>query len=64
MGQGLVQRLRFVQGAVTPPPARPKRPAPVAVPVHVNAALEEVADPDLRAALARLAQGVYRKRGG
>ncbi|KAA2213247.1 DUF721 domain-containing protein [Teichococcus oryzae] len=63
LGPGLVQRLRFVQGAVTPPAAAPRRPPRPVVPETVKAALEEVPDPELRAALARLAQGVYRRRG-
>ncbi len=62
MGQGLVQKLRFVQAALKPPAPRMARPKPVALPERVTASLEEVADPELREALARLAQGVYRGR--
>jgi hypothetical protein len=61
MGHGLVQRLRFVQGVV-PPPARRPPPQPVELPETVSTALESVGDPQLREALARLAQGVYRGR--
>ncbi|MFC3124133.1 DUF721 domain-containing protein [Pseudoroseomonas globiformis] len=63
-GQALVQRLRFVQGVVTPPAPRRRAPAPVAVPPRVSTALEGVADPELRAALERLARGVYRGKAG
>jgi hypothetical protein len=62
MGQGLVQRLRFVQGTVKPPPRPAPKPKPVGLPERVTASIEAVADPDLREALARLAQGVYRGR--
>lgn len=62
MGQALVQRLRFVQAAL--PPRRPPPPPakPVALPEALAARLEGIEDPDLRAALARLGQGVYRGR--
>lgn len=62
MGQALVQKLRFVQAALKPPPPRPQKPKPMALPERVEASLEQVADPELREALARLAQGVYRGR--
>jgi hypothetical protein len=62
MGHALVQRLRFVQGVVPPPARRAPPPEPVALPETVSAALDSVADPQLREALARLAQGVYRGR--
>ena len=62
MGHALVQRLRFVQGVVPPPARRQPPPRPVALPETVSAALDGVADPQLREALARLAQGVYRGR--
>ncbi|WP_237182863.1 DUF721 domain-containing protein [Roseomonas marmotae] len=62
LGHPLVQRLRFVQALVPPPPRRAPPPAPVALPEKVTSALEGVADPQLREALARLAQGVYRGR--
>jgi hypothetical protein len=62
MGQGLVERLRFVQATLKPPPRQLPKPKPVALPEHVTASLDDVADPDLREALARLAQGVYRGR--
>ncbi|MCI0753763.1 DUF721 domain-containing protein [Teichococcus vastitatis] len=63
LGPGLVQRLRFVQGAVTPPAPAAQRPPQAVVPAPVEAALQDVPDPELRAALTRLAQGVYRRRG-
>lgn len=64
LGQRLVERLRFVQGSLPPPKPKPKRPTPVSLPPRVNTALEDVTDPDLRAALARLGQGVYRREKG
>lgn len=60
MGQPLVERLRFVQSATPSQARRPARPKPVSLPQQVNYALQEVDDPELRDALARLAQGVYR----
>ena len=62
MGQALVQRLRFVQAALPPPRRAPPPPAPVVLPEKLSAALDGVEDPELRAALARLGQGVYRGR--
>ncbi|MXP62508.1 DUF721 domain-containing protein [Roseomonas sp. M0104] len=62
LGQRLVERLRFVQGAMPPPAPRAKRPPPAKLPAAVSEALEAVPDPELRAALARLGQGVYRRR--
>ncbi|MFC7551320.1 DUF721 domain-containing protein [Pseudoroseomonas wenyumeiae] len=57
MGHALVQRLRFVQGVVPPPARRAPPPKPVALPETVSTALQSVEDPQLREALARLAQG-------
>ena len=62
MGQALVQRLRFVQAALPPRRPSPPKPAAVALPDALAARLEGVEDPELRAALARLGQGVYRGR--
>ncbi|MDJ0387622.1 DciA family protein [Roseomonas sp. E05] len=63
MGQRLVERLRFVQGSMPAPAPKARRPAPVKLPASVDRALEEIEDPELRAALARLGQGVYRRGG-
>lgn len=64
LGRQAVERLRFVQhrpaATAAPLAARPKPPAPL--PAKISASLDQVADESLRAALARLAQGVYRKR--
>ena len=64
LGRQAVERLRFVQhhpaATARPQAARPKPPAPL--PAKVSASLDQVADESLRAALARLAEGVYRKR--
>lgn len=62
LGQRVVERLRLVQVRMPPPARKAPRPPPVTLPPPVNAALEEVADPELRAALARLGQGVYRRQ--
>lgn len=65
LGQAMVQRLRFVQrrpmGGPTPAPTRPRTEP--ALPPRIQAALEEVADPALRDALAKLGRGVYRGGG-
>lgn len=66
LGQKLVNRIRLVQvklpAAAARKPAR--KPAP-ALPPQLAEKLERIADPDLRAALARLGQGIYRgKRAG
>jgi hypothetical protein len=62
LGRVAVERFRFVQRAPAgAPPPRPRDPAPAALPARVESALAGVASPDLRAALARLARGVYRK---
>nr|WP_282572084.1 DciA family protein [Roseomonas acroporae] len=65
LGQVAVQRLRFVQRPVQPgqgPAARPAPRGPAPVPDSVSAALGTVPGEGLRAALAKLAQGVYRNR--
>lgn len=64
LGQRVVERLRFVQSAMPAAPRRAPRPAPAALPEPVNRALDSVEDPELRAALARLGRGVYRRATG
>lgn len=64
LGQRVVERLRFVQSAMPAAPRRAARPAPAALPEPVNRALDSVEDPELRAALARLGRGVYRRSSG
>ncbi|MCA3280915.1 MAG: DUF721 domain-containing protein [Roseomonas sp.] len=65
LGRVAVERLRFVQ--TQPPAAKGAKPAlpprPVALPARVAANLESLPTGDLRAALERLARGVYRKQG-
>jgi hypothetical protein len=60
LGQVLVERLKFVQQAMDRPGVPPPR-APVTLPPRVAASLDAVADEGLRAALAKLGRGVYRK---
>lgn len=63
LGRVAVERFRFVQqapaGAVL---RKPREPRPEPLPERVESALEGVSSPELRAALARLARGVYRNR--
>ncbi|WP_431281708.1 DUF721 domain-containing protein [Humitalea sp. 24SJ18S-53] len=63
LGRAVVQRLRFVQSAPRPvlpragaAQARPDAP----LPPHVLADLSGIESPDLRAALEKMARGVYR----
>jgi len=65
LGRAAVERLRFVQetpagGPAAPP--RPRQPHPAALPGRVEAAIGRVPSGELRAALAKLARGVYRDR--
>lgn len=63
LGRTAVDRFRFVQQApagVAPRKPRETRPQPL--PERVESALDGVSSPELRAALARLARGVYRNR--
>ncbi|WP_442970713.1 DUF721 domain-containing protein [Roseomonas sp. USHLN139] len=62
LGQALVQRLRIVQAKMPPPVRKIPKPTPVALPAPIDAKIADVADPELRAALARLAQGVFRPK--
>jgi hypothetical protein len=64
LGRVAVERFRFVQRAPGSAATRAAaRPVPAALPAHVESALEGIASPELREALARLARGVYRTRG-
>lgn len=62
LGGTPVQRLRFVQEAPRPATVSAPRPEPQ-LPARVAAALTEVRSEALRAALEKLARGVYRTRG-
>lgn len=63
LGRAMVERLRFVQQAAAGGGAAPPRPAPAAaLPAPVERAVAAVPGEDLRAALAKLARGVYRNR--
>ena len=61
-GYAAVSRLALVQGPVTPPPARAEVEAPAPVPSERAAAIDreaaDIADPDLRAAVAALGRAV------
>jgi hypothetical protein len=63
LGRVAVERFRFVQRAPLSAARAAPRPAPAPLPPQVESALEGIEAPELRAALARLARGVYRKRG-
>jgi hypothetical protein len=61
LGRQAVETLRFIQEAM--PAARPApkpQPRPAPVPDRVQAGIAEVPGEELRAALAKLARGVYR----
>ena len=60
LGRAVVTRLRFIQAAVSRPAPRPTL-APVSLPDGLDARLAAMPDGPLREALAKLAQGVYRK---
>lgn len=60
LGRPVVQRLRFIQAAAARPAPRPS-PRPVTLPDAAQARLAAVPEGPLRDALAKLAQGVYRK---
>jgi len=61
LGRVAVERFRFVQQPprAAAPPGR-RDPAPRTLPARVESALDGVGSPELRAALERLARGVYR----
>lgn len=64
LGQTVVERLRFVQQAASSsaaPPA-PRRAEPAALPPRVTEAMAAIPEGELREALEKLAQGVYRNR--
>ena len=63
LGQVVVERLRFVQQAsATVPPPAPRRAEPAPLPPRVRDAMAAVPEGELREALEKLAQGVYRDR--
>lgn len=61
LGRAAVERLRFVQQAVTGAPAARPPPKPVTLPEGVQRNLAELPPGELRDALEKLARGVYRK---
>jgi hypothetical protein len=66
-GYKIVERLRFVQGPLplaAAPAAPPPPPATPAEKARIAAAVESVTQPDLQAALARLGEGLGRRRRG
>jgi len=63
LGQAAVERLRFVQQASAAGAATAPRPAePAALPPRVREAMAAIPQGELREALEKLAQGVYRNR--
>ena len=60
LGRPVVQRLRFIQAATARPAPRPAA-TPVALPAELDSRLADLPEGPLRDALAKLAQGVYRK---
>jgi hypothetical protein len=64
LGRVAVERFRFIQRAPASAALRAAaRPVATALPERVESALAGIASPELRAALERLARGVYRNRG-
>ncbi len=65
LGRVAVEQLRFAQATApaTPVAARPRPSARTQIPPRVAARLADVPNDELRAALERLAAGVYRNRG-
>ena len=64
LGRVAVRKLAFIQRATrTVPAPPPPPPAPVALPEGTIARLGDLPEGELRAALERLAQGVFARRG-
>jgi hypothetical protein len=61
LGRVAVTKLRFVQAKTPPPPVPKPPPMEVALPVPLAGELDAMPEGPLRDALAKLAQGVYRK---
>lgn len=61
LGRVAVTKLRFVQAKTPAPPAPKPPPAAVALPAPLAGQLDAMPEGSLRDALAKLAQGVYRK---
>lgn len=57
-GYAAVARVALRQGSVARAAAKPKRPEMRPVPAEIGDSLREIADPELRAVLSSLAQGV------
>ena len=57
-GYAAVARITLKQGSITRLRAKPKTPELRAVPAEIGDSLREIADPELRAVLSSLAQGV------
>jgi hypothetical protein len=62
LGRIAVRKLAFVQRPRPPEPPKPVRPIPGPVPVPVRTRLDAVPGEELRAALERLAKGVYARK--
>jgi hypothetical protein len=61
LGRIAVRKLTFVQRPPSPEPPRPPRPVPGPIPSPVASSLDAVPGEELRAALERLAKGVFAK---
>lgn len=61
LGRIAVRKLAFVQRPPRPEPPRPKRPVPGPIPERTTSSLGAVPGEELRAALERLAKGVFSK---
>jgi len=62
LGRIAVRKLAFVQRPRRPEPPRPPRPVPGPIPVRVASGLDAVPGEELRAALERLARGVFARK--
>ena len=62
LGRIAVRKLAFVSRPPRPEPPRPARPVPGPVPPRVASGLEAVPGEELRAALERLAKGVFARK--
>jgi hypothetical protein len=62
LGRIAVRKLAFVQRPRRPEPPRPSRPVPGPIPARIATGLDAVPGEELRAALERLAKGVFARK--
>jgi hypothetical protein len=63
LGRAAVRKLGFIQRAPKAvPPPKPVRSEPVALPQGIAASLNTLPEGELRTALAKLAEGIYRDK--